>query len=113
MFDDRIVFKNGFTVITAEDNTKTEGGAPKIYHIVPESASGEVAPHLLSIEFQSQPFKHGVNGVTNEDLLFVLIDRLRCFQDGPGRCQENEDAIKDLKCALLQLEKRSKRVADK
>ncbi len=35
----------------------------------------------------------GVNGITHEALLAVLVDRLECFQKGPYACRENAIAL--------------------
>lgn len=46
------------------------------------------------IGFQNGPIgEHGVNGVTNETLLAIVIDRLRAFQAGPFSCRENALAL--------------------
>lgn len=63
--------------------------------------------------FQNGPIKEvGVNGVTHEALLAVLIDRLRSFQEGPYACDDNADALRAMKQALHILQKRTmKRIA--
>ena len=38
----------------------------------------------------------GKNGIHNEDLLVIVIDRLRGFQSGPFKCRENAIAITKL-----------------
>lgn len=46
------------------------------------------------IDFQNGPIaENGVNGVTQEALLAVVIDRLRAFQAGPFSCRENALAL--------------------
>jgi hypothetical protein len=46
------------------------------------------------IDFQNGPIaEHGVNGVTQEALLAIVIDRLRAFQAGPVACRENALAL--------------------
>lgn len=55
----------------------------------------------LDIVFQNGPIaENGVNGVTHEVLLAVVIDRLRCFQSGPFACWENLDALIRAEAAL-------------
>ena len=49
---------------------------------------------LLKVEFQNgAPREAGVNGITNEDLLAIVADRLQCYQDGPFPCEENRLAL--------------------
>lgn len=54
----------------------------------------------LLLLFQNGPIPEaGVNGITHEALLEVLIDRLNGFQSGPFACQANADCLNHLKAA--------------
>ncbi|MCE5185060.1 MAG: hypothetical protein LLF76_02920 [Planctomycetaceae bacterium] len=57
--------------------------------------------------FQYGPVSQGVDGIQNEDLLAVLIDRLEGFQSGSHACQENHNALLACKSALSWLDKRT------
>lgn len=58
--------------------------------------------------FQNGPVAEaGVNGITHEALLAVLIDRLEGFQSGPYHNEHNAVALQHLECALLELNKRT------
>lgn len=58
----------------------------------------EGLPHVNRIYFQNGPINEvGVNGITHEVLLAILIDRLQGFQSGPYSSRENA-------CALTKLE---------
>lgn len=60
------------------------------------------------VRFQNGPIaESGVNGVTNEALLAVVIDRLRCFQSGPFSCRENALALTKLEEAMHWLNART------
>jgi hypothetical protein len=60
------------------------------------------------IRFQNGPIKeHGVNGITQEALLAIVLDRLRCFQAGPYACTENGEAALFVQAALETLQKRT------
>lgn len=60
------------------------------------------------VNFQKGPIKEsGVNGVMNEDLIAIVIDRLQGFQDGDYKCRENAIALTKLEEALLWLRKRT------
>lgn len=66
--------------------------------------------NIAHIWFQNGPIaEKGVNGVTHEALLAIVIDRLRSFQAGPYSCQENEFALKHLEDALRWLQDRTRR----
>lgn len=48
----------------------------------------------VDILFQNGPIAEaGVNGITQEVLLAICIDRLRAFQSGPYACRENALAL--------------------
>lgn len=62
----------------------------------------------LAIFFQNGPIKEaGVNGITQEALLTIVIDRLRSFQEGPFRCRENAIALTHCEEALMWLQRRT------
>ncbi len=42
-----------------------------------------------------------------EDLLSIVIDRLKCFQDGPFVCDENEKALRKIEEGLAWLKYRT------
>ena len=60
------------------------------------------------VNFQKGPItEHGVNGVTQEVLLAIVADRLRCFQAGPFACRENEKALTHVEEAMHWLQQRT------
>lgn len=95
------------------------GGACHIYLItVPEwksadgSLSREESGTMLS--FQDGPIAEvGVNGITHEALLAVLIDRLEHFQKGPYSCRENAIALTKIQEAQHWLHHRTKTRMDR
>lgn len=63
---------------------------------------------LSLISFQDGPIlENGVNGVTNESLLLVVLDRLRSAQAGPFSCRENAIVATKIEEALLWLNHRT------
>ena len=78
------------------------GGASHVYTIT--------APNVdVKLEFQNGPIAEtGVNGITQEALLTILIDRLEGFQSGQFNCFENDQALKHLRAAQEILHKRTK-----
>lgn len=83
-----------------------QGGANHEYHI---SGGSSGLLDLCEISFQNGPIaEHGVNGVTQEALLAIVIDRLRGFQNGPFRCRENAIALTHCEDALMWLQKRTR-----
>lgn len=74
--------------------------------------SGGVQPqwavlHSELIEFQNGGLKEvGPNGITDQALIAIVLDRLRSFNDGQYRCRENSMMITKLEEALMWGEKR-------
>ena len=81
------------------------GGACHDYEI-----TSRTDPDLwCSIVFQNGPVKEaGVNGVTHETLLAILIDRLVGFQSGNYACDDNREALNNLRFALDCLQRRTR-----
>lgn len=80
------------------------GGANHIYDITPTvgNACG------VRIEFQNGPLKEvPPNGLSNEALIAVVIDRLQCFQKGQFACRENALALTKLEEAMHWLHHRT------
>lgn len=70
----------------------------------------EVTParKLLVLDFQNGPIKEaGVNGVMDENLIAIVIDRLRGFQSGPYACDENAGALESLEMSLGYMRERT------
>ena len=89
--------------ITADE--KAEGGASHSYSIDPIGSAGCSA---ANIKFQKGAMKEvGFNGVSDEALLAIVIDRLRGFQSGPFSCRENAFALTKLEEAMHWLNART------
>lgn len=89
------------------------GGASHVYRLdlvsAPDGPGITAAESHLEIRFQEGPVHEaGVNGVSGEALLTVLIDRLRGFQTGQFACRENAVALTHLETALMWLQKRTR-----
>lgn len=93
------------------------GGACHRYAIRPTQpittedpvGSSQRSQAACDIRFQDGPInEHGINGITQEALLAVVIDRLRGFQSGPYACDENAAALQDCEFALMWLQKRTR-----
>lgn len=80
------------------------------------------APHLFEVRnvetdeivgvvhFQEGPIKEaGINGVNNEDLVAMVIERLKCFQKSEFACEENAEAIEHFENGLRALRKRTEK----
>lgn len=77
------------------------GGASHHYEI-------DAAGTPTTIKFQKGPVKEvGVNGVSIEALLAILIDRLEGFESGEFACADNAEALSHLRCALAALNRRT------
>lgn len=83
------------------------GGACHHYRI--EWNANGPACNACDIGFQNGPIaESGVNGITQEALLAIVIDRLQCFQKGQYACRENAIALTKLEEALHWLQHRTR-----
>ena len=84
------------------------GGAYHNYTIALE-IDGREYPTIYGIRFQNGPIAEaGVNGVTHEALLAILIDRLECFQAGKFANDYNATALNHLRSAQGVLQDRTR-----
>lgn len=68
------------------------GGANHVY--VVEFPDGKLD---TTINFQKGPIaENGINGLTQEVLIAICVDRLQAFQKGPFACRENALALTKL-----------------
>jgi len=89
-----------------------QGGAQNYYRITGfnYAADGKTV-NALPISFQiGNPEVLGVNGVTMEALLAVVIDRLSGLQKGMYPCSENNMALGHLEASMTYLHARSRRI---
>jgi len=83
------------------------GGACHHYNITVKHGDGTC--HGYEIKFQKGSVKEaGFNGLSNEALLAIVIDRLRGFQCGKFACEDNDVALRYCGHALYRLQKRTR-----
>ena len=98
----RDLLRTKYTRVLVEEDFKYN--APYNFEVV----SAEDDKPLCAIHFQEGPIKEcGVNGINNEDLINMVIERLEHFQRSEFACRENAIAITKLEEALLWLRKRT------
>jgi len=91
-----------YTTVFAID--QPEHNANCVYEVMKSDGSEKIQ----TILFQKGAIKeHGVNGVMNEDLIAMVVDRLESFQNSPFKCRENALAITKLEEALHWLRHRT------
>lgn len=95
-------------------DAKGSGGAHHHYRITGFTALPPTREFIPAVDgaadviFQNGPIpENGVNGLTQEVLLSILIDRLRCFQSGPFACRDNAIALTHLEEAQMWLKRRT------
>lgn len=96
-----------FTKVIVADEPG-QGGACHQYRIM--KADGQADETFLdsAVNFQNGPVKEfGVNGCHQEDLLAIVVDRLRSFQSGPFACRENALALTKIEEAMHWLNHRT------
>lgn len=86
------------------------GGANHHYEIqIPSRSPENSTADAYPIRFQNGPIAEaGVNGLTHEALLAILIDRMEGFQGGPYASDDNEEALQAMRTAQTALQRRTK-----
>ena len=96
------------------DDKPGHGGASHDYKVewpagAPDAAPDMCGPDSIVIRFQNGPISEaGVNGISHEALLAIIIDRLESFQAGEYICLANQHALNHCKCALEHLHARTR-----
>ena len=100
-----VVMKKGTTKYTTVVHEKDVNfNAPHHYKV----CRTEDTSVLCEIDFQEGPIKEcGVNGVANEDLINMCIERLEGFQNSQFACLENQKALEHLQEAIFWLRHRT------
>ena len=82
------------------------------YNLVKEYDGKPGYQFIKELSFQvGDPKVYGVNGVTNEALLAIMIHRLQGFQNNPAtNCSENQEAINHMELAMEALYSRTRRM---
>lgn len=96
---------NNKAAINADE--RDENGGSYHYSIALDNDDGTFTTRA-TLDFQKGPLKEaGLNGISDEALIAIVIDRLEGFQTGPFRSRDNAIAITHLETALLWLQKRT------
>ena len=82
------------------------------YNLVKEHDGKPGYQFIKDFNFQiGDPRVYGVNGVTNEALLAIMIHRLQGFQNNSStNCSENQEAINHMELAMEALYSRTHRL---
>lgn len=113
--DHKVNYLNEAIDITALDEPGS-GGSNHEYLISLTNPPGSCVgiditrgPSSIKIVFQDGPVQEvGFNGISNESLVAIVIDRMRGFQSGQFACRENALALTNLEQAMMWLQKRTR-----
>jgi hypothetical protein len=95
-----------YTKVVHEKNFQFN--APHLFHVHSVQATNPETSMVGIVHFQEGPINEvGVNGVSNEDLIHMVICRLEHFQQSQYSSRDNAIAITYLEDALLRLRKRT------
>lgn len=97
---------NDALTVTVLDEPGVGGGCHQ-YSIRWKNERDQTEPHCF-IGFQKGPIQEaGVNGISQEAILAIVIDRLRCYQAGKYACESNARALTNLELAMHNLQERT------
>lgn len=84
------------------------GAAPHTFYILRKGEEFHPSYSMSTVVFQhGSTEERGINGITNEDLIAIILHRLEKFQLGEFSCEDNAKAIHHLEIALLFLNSRA------
>lgn len=85
-----------------------EPGAGGACHVYMVTRADDPEAYIQSIMFQHGPRKeeNSDHGVSDQDLLEMVRDRLQAFQAGPYACRENDMALNYIELALMWMNRR-------
>lgn len=97
-------------LIVADERDHENGGGAShhysVYSVRPDQGNSQI---LADIQFQHGPrnVEGSVDGITDQALVAVLLDRYYSYQAGPFACRENALVITKLEEALMWMRKRN------
>lgn len=93
-----------YTSIFCEESADQEYGAPSYFQVRDKKTNCVVG----EVYFQEGPVAEtGLNGISNEDALIMVLERLEAFQKTDKACVENVTVMTYLKHAIAGLKRRS------
>lgn len=99
---------NNYSEVLVMDEPGAGNASHEYYICRADGKDSEPAGEFGFVKFQKGPIKeNGINGCHQEDLLAIVIDRLRSFQAGEFSCRENALAITKCEEALHWLNHRT------
>lgn len=104
---------NDRITINADARDPENGGASHHYDILVDARDGDHPFLLGELHFQHGPREGGINGITDQAVLAVLLDRYRGFQEGPLACRENALVITKLEEAMHWMQHRARERAQR
>ena len=107
LYDHKVSELNRKHVEVFATDERNDDGAHHSYQIDIYRNDGEVV-ETCKLNFQNGGLQEvGPNGITEQALLAVVLDRLRGFNSGPYSSRENSIAITKIEESLLWLQKRA------
>lgn len=93
--------RNKLNSVYAVDG-KGSGNANHLYEIYGDELLGQIA-----FQHGGRNLEDSISGITNEDLLEIVRDRLIGFQESAYACRENEAALNHIEEALMWMNRRT------
>ena len=112
MIDSHHVKGYAFNIDIKAVPVKRYGIPTYTYNLVKEYDGKPGYQFIKDLNFQiGDPGVYGINGVTNEALLAIMIHRLQGFQNNSStNCSENQEAINHMELAMEALYRRTHRL---
>ena len=103
-------FTQNYTRVECENKEDQKFNAPHHYKVIDINNDKVVT----EVNFQEGPIKeNGINGMSNEDGILMIIDRLEHFQNSDWKCEENAEAIEYFYKGIDALRRRTNKRAER
>lgn len=97
--------KENLNEVYAADE-KGKGNANHIYMIKGCDGIDKIIPHAIYFQNGARKDDNATHGITDQDLLEIVRDRMKGFQSGDFACEYNKKALEHIEQALYWLNKR-------
>jgi hypothetical protein len=102
--------KNGINIFYSDETT---AGSMPVEYVAGKAEHNFDDNSLAMIKFQTTGLSAGRDGLTNEDVVEILIHRLSCLQQGTAKHLENDLALNHLRLALTHMQMREQKLAER
>jgi hypothetical protein len=104
--EDHLIAESSAVEVMADDKPDSTGAIGRYVATVTTPEGKEILSQAIT--FQNGPRREvGSNGISEESLMAIVLDRLRSYQETPFVSADTAEAIRHLESSLTCLQRRS------